>query len=304
MMFGGGRKKTSKSKKINKKSETDIQNQSEDKIKSVGGSEKSIEDVIQNTFNKIKFPGVTILTNFDLRTIPLSSFLWTEKTDGLRTQLIILDDKVYDKKGNTIMLLKENVELTILDTELLNDKYYVFDGCYVNGNNIINKTFNDRYTDITTFINKIDTTKLVIKSYQPVKNIAEILDFIQETVSPITKNNIDGAILQRTDLPFTATSAYKVKRPVMNTIDLKLKYIPEKGCFFLYSNINFQQWICLLNRLPKINRYSYQHTGVDLKSKNLPKTFLALFSSPFLEFAYLFKPRESWSRKGYKKEEH
>ena len=258
------------------------------------------------TDTNIQFPQVSILSNHVLRDIKISSFVWSEKTDGLRTEILIEGKNVMSYKDRkTLAKLKKDVKRTILNTELLNDHYYIFDGMMIDGKDVSDKVFLDRYSEIKLFVEKYDPSFTIfkIKDYQPITKTEYLEEFIQNTVSPITGNKIDGVILQRTDLPYNVLSSFKYKRPVMNTIDFMLKYIPEKGVFFLYLWGTYKNIVFNLQKLPKINRYSKIHTDVDLKSKKYPDKFLVLFSSPFMSKMHLFVPNEHWSKKGYKRDD-
>lgn len=359
----------------------------------------TMDEVLKN-LKTVMFPQVSIMTNQIIRMHPVYKFLWTEKTDGLRQILVFVGNAVCTNTGNHVANTKISYKLTILDTELLNGKNYVFDGCYVNGKNISDLPFSERIPYVETFVkafsdekeyDEINSTKqeftggdivenarldrlpmrdvhgrfiahkstkskskpksskrnptkqtskptvtpkprtgalptpkqlppistsqihaaekasdelvLTMKAYNEVKNIYEVIEFAQNTESPVTHNKIDGVIFQRTDLPYFVTSSYKLKRYVMNTVDFKIRYIPEKNIFFLYLWCSYKTFMTLLQRAPKTNRYSIQHTGVDLTQKSYPDKFLALFSSPFMAKAHLFVPREQWARKGYKQED-
>ena len=247
-----------------------------------------------------RFPQTGILTNALLRKVPLKDFVWTEKTDGLRTELFI-DGKTIKNTSGT---LKHNVKETIFNTEFLNKKYYIFDSPKVDGKDISDKHFLERYDIIKKFVENDNANGLLqVKTYSPIGRPEELTEFTNNTVSPKTKNKVDGVILQRTDVPYYTISSFKYKRPVMNTVDFMLKYVPETNSFYLYLYGSFIKLLYNLQRIPKTNRYSKKHTGVDLKSKTYPKEFLILFSSPFFSNAHLFKPNEHWHRKGYKKDD-
>lgn len=270
----------------------------------IGGSSSNSND--KTDLSNIQFPQVSILSNHVLRDIRISSFVWSEKTDGLRTEIIIEGKNVMSFKDRKVLAkLKKDVKRTILNTEFLNERYYIFDGMMIDGKDISEKTFLDRYSEIKSFVEKYDSSSAIfkVKDFQPVTKTEILEEFIQKTTSPTTGNKTDGVILQRIDLPYFTLSSFKYKRPVMNTIDFMLKYIPEKGVFFLYLWGTYKNVVYNLQKLPKINRYSKMHTGIDLKDKTYPNKFLVLFSSPFMSKMHLFIPNEHWSKMGYKKED-
>ena len=260
-----------------------------------------------NDTPRTKFPETSVLSNYILRLVPLKNFVWTEKTDGLRTEMSIVGKNITDIKTNKSINktpLRKPVKETIFNTELLNGKYYVFDSPKVDGVDVSSKLFLERYDAIKTFINTYNLNEILdTKTFLPIERPEALTEFIENTVSPITGNKIDGVILQRTDLPYNMVSAYKYKRPVMNTVDFMLKYVPETNLFYLYLYGSYTNVLFNLQRIPKTNRYSKKHTGVDLKDKKYPSPMLILFSSPFFANSHIFKPEEHWHRKGYKKED-
>lgn len=271
-----------------------------------GGTRETSEETSKETTQGVpqrfpqRFPQTGILTNALLRKVPLKDFVWTEKTDGLRTELFINGTTIKGAQSS----LKHSVKETIFNSELLNKKYYIFDSPKVDGKDISDKHFLERYEIIKKFVENDNAGgTLQVKTYSPIDRPEELTGFINNTISPKTKNKVDGVILQRTDVPYYTISSFKYKRPVMNTVDFMLKYVPEANTFYLYLYGSFIKLLYNLQRIPKTNRYSKKHTGVDLKSKTYPKEFLILFSSPFFSNAHLFKPNEHWHRKGYKKED-
>ena len=271
------------------------------KTKSKGG------EVLTTSTAQKQFPQTSVLTNYVLRATPLKFFVWTEKTDGVRTEISIEGKKVlnYNDKHKELAKLKKEASGTVLNTEFLNDKYYIFDSPKVNGKDISEKHFLERYEVIKEFIKEFDPDEKTfkLKKYDPITKLDELKEFIQNTVSPNTGANVDGVILQRTDLPYYSVSSYKYKRPVMNTIDFLLKYLPERGEFYLYLWGSYRNVVYNMQKLPKINRFSKRHTGVDLHDKKYPDKFPILFSSSLLANAHIFIPKEHWNRKGYKRED-
>ena len=265
-----------------------------------------IKDTSTKESTHNNFPQTGVLNNFILRTVPLRHFVWTEKTDGLRTELNIKGKNTTNIKTSESINIpfKHSIKETILNTEYLNNKYYIFDSPKVDGTDISSKHFLERYEIIKSFISSNDSNDILqLKQYSPITNPEELTDFIQNTTSPTTGNNIDGVILQRTDTSYWIQSSYKYKRPVMNTVDFMLKYVPESNSFYLYLYGSYTKLIYNLQRIPKTNKYSKKHTGVDLKDKHYPDSFSILFSSPFFANCHIFKPEEHWHRKGYKKDD-
>ena len=252
------------------------------------------------------FPQVGVLTNKILQTVPLENFVWLEKTDGLHCNLIIFNNTLYVVHKNDLDKVKDlNIKSTgqtVLDTELYEGKYYVFDASMIENEDISTLGFIDRMKKAEEFIGKHKISEMEIKKFEPVKNIKSLVEFInQNEISPITGNNIDGVVLQRIDLPYfnKYPTCYKLKRKVMNTIDFKLFYEKSEEVFYLYLYGSYYDVIKNRKKLPRINKYSKKHTGVDLNSGKLPNKLYVLFCSPYQEGLHKFKPRKTWDTNGY-----
>ena len=272
-----------------------------------GGKNKKIK---ANDINEIvipnNFPQVGVLTNKILQTVPLENFVWLEKTDGLHCNLIIFNNTLYIANKNNIDKVNDlNIKSTgqtVLDTELYEGKYYVFDASMIENEDISTLGFIDRMKKAEEFIGKHKITEMEIKKFEPIKSIKALVEFInQNEISPITGNRIDGVVLQRIDLPYfnKYPTCFKLKRKVMNTIDFKLFYEKSEDVFYLYLYGSYFDVIKNRKRLPRINKYSKKHTGVDLNSRKLPDKLYVLFCSPYQEGLHKFKPRSAWSTNGY-----
>ena len=287
----------------------------------VGSSKK------KNSVDEIKipdnFPQVGVLTNKILRTIPIENFVWLEKTDGLHCNLIIFDNILYvanksfntDKQNAHKMLVHNSMKLdkvknlpiksagqTVLDTELYKGKYYVFDASMIENEDISELGFVERMKKAEEFITKYKIPDIETKKFEPVKSIETLVKFInQNEVSPMTGNEIDGVVLQRIDLPYfnKYPTCFKLKRKVMNTIDFKLFYEKSEDVFYLYLYGSYFDVIKNRKKLPRINKYSKKHTGIDLNTGKLPNKLYVLFCSPYQEGLHKFKPRNTWNTTGY-----
>lgn len=252
------------------------------------------------------FPQVGVLTNKILQTTPLENFVWLEKTDGLHCNLIIFNNTLYIAQKKSIDKVNDlkikSTGQTVLDTELYEGKYYVFDASMIENEDISTLGFIDRMKKAEEFISKHKISEMEIKKFEPVKSIKSLVEFInQNEISPMTGNGIDGVVLQRIDLPYfnKYPTCFKLKRKVMNTIDFKLFYEKSEGTFYLYLYGSYRDVISNRKRLPRVNKYSKKHTGVDLNSGKLPDKLYILFCSPYQEGLHKFKPRSTWCTNGY-----
>ena len=282
------------------------------------------------------FPQVSVLTNNVLQKVPLNDFVWLEKTDGLHTNIIIFDNSLYDIRKNEVHKLmdipiplsqKKSItnSQTVLDTELYEDKYYVFDASMIEGEDISSLSFINRMNKANTFIQSLNSLfssstsisssststsptspfsiipTFIIKEFKEVTSLPELVQFVNTTaISPHTGNKIDGVIFQRVSVPYFETpTCFKLKRKVMNTIDFKIFYVEDSKSFYLYLYGSYNDILKNRKLLPRINPLSIKHTHVNLKSSRLPKSLYVLFSSPYEEGLHEFVPRYDWDTEGY-----
>lgn len=251
-----------------------FQNRSDTKIIMSGG----------NVYKK--FPQVAVMNNYILSKHNLDDFVYLEKTDGVHVNLLIKNDKLQHIKEYNNVYNK----YTILDAELYNDKYYIFDGCTIDGKDISELNYIDRMESIRKYVSKQKYDDVIIvKEYYPVNNIDEILEIVNNTeISTKTKNKIDGVIMQLINKKyFESPTCYKVKRSIMNTIDFELLYDEKNNIFKLYligykNNIDYN---CKL--LPKLNYYV---------EKDI---YHILFDNPYYDKLYEYFPSLTWNTTSY-----
>lgn len=261
------------------------------------------------------FPQVSVLTNYITQKVPSENFVWLEKTDGLHNNIIIENNKVYSIVNGSPQIISE-IELnsseflkrTILDTELYNGKYFIFDCAMIEGEDISGKFFKERMELAKQFIEKTNLTVFVMKEFYDIQSWKDLVSFVDKNnISPFTGNRIDGVVCQRIDKPYFCTvrdpGCFKLKRRVMTTTDFYLRYQDDEKRFYLYLSGNYKNYIYNLKYLPKNNEFMKKHTDVDTQIKELPSSFYILFSSPYQENLHLFRPRSYWSRNGYFKED-
>ena len=253
------------------------------------------------------FPQVSVLKNNIIQTVPKSSFVWLEKTDGVHNNIIIENNKVYSiVKGEPVYLFQiggdQFIKRSILDTEFYKGIYYIFDAAMIDGEDISNKFFIERMNCAKSLFSNYEKSHFILKEYYPIEDWAELLKFIENYTSPITKNVIDGVVCQRIDKPYFTTSrdpgCFKLKRKVMNTTDFYIRYQKNERVFFLYLYGPYKEYLFNLKKFPRINKYMKYHTGVDVNSR-LPKSMYTLFASPYEDGLHKFVPRKKWDTEGY-----
>jgi SAM-dependent methyltransferase len=172
------------------------------------------------------------LTHLDIKHLRVNDYVWLEKTDGVRE------------------MYKQND--SILDCEKYDNKLYCFDALVVKGVDVRNRSYEERM-DAAKKANLPDIT---VKSYNPVESIDSLIKYIQTNFkSPTTGHNIDGIILQERKKSYNSARVYKLKLPIMNTIDFRLKHV-EGNNFVLYSGGKFVNNSALQFSYPNIENCS------------------------------------------------
>ena len=155
------------------------------------------------------------LTHLDIKYLHVNDYVWLEKTDGVRE------------------MYKQND--SILDCEKYDNKLYCFDALVVKGVDVRNRSYEERM-EAAKQANLPDIT---VKTYKPVESVDELISYIQKNFkSPTTGHNIDGIILQERKKSYNSARVYKLKLPIMNTIDFRLKHVKDND-FVLYSGGKF-----------------------------------------------------------------
>lgn len=172
------------------------------------------------------------LTHLDIKYLHVSDYVWLEKTDGVRE------------------MYKQND--SILDCERYGNKLYCFDALVVKGIDVRNRSYEERMDAVK----RANIPDITVKSYQPVESVDELISFIQKHFkSPTTGHNIDGIILQERNKSYNSARVYKLKLPIMNTIDFRLKHVNDND-FVLYSGGKFINNSALQFNYPNIENCS------------------------------------------------
>ena len=262
------------------------------------------------------WPHPSVLSNSVLQTIPLDKFLYTEKIDGLNKHLLIFDKKVYTISKNPELSLIENLEFKdmkfsgdcIIETELYNDIYFIFDVCYLNKVDYTQKFIKERIESIKQYINELGP-KFKIKNYYEIPDLNFLLDYIKKDKSP-EGNDIDGVILQRVDKPyfqanFNDFNAYKLKPLYLNTVDFLIKYSHKYSDFELYLKGSYStDYYNNFKKFPK-KKFIYNIKNIN-KPINGQKTslrndskVLIFFDSPFYPNLGFMKIDKNWNKNNY-----
>ena len=202
-----------------------------------------------------------MLTNYVFYQHQPNEFVYLEKTDGKRTLLLIDENDIYKLTTyptlsltllNTINENKHNNLMrgfSLLDTELYDNKYYVFDAYAVDNVLVYNDNFNIRIQHINTFLRKCHEANILLnieckQIYEVNKyNINDIINMVNTVdYSEKTGHKIDGVVFQLVNTPYISfdksalnnTTTFKLKRRTLNTIDFMTKYDNSKRVYYLY----------------------------------------------------------------------
>ena len=240
------------------------------------------------------YPQVGVLTNYIFYQHTPEEFVYLEKTDGERTLLLIDEDDIYKLSTYpTLSLTKlDNVPtngqrssdiyklmrgFSLLDTELYNDKYYVFDAYAVDNVLVYNYDFKDRIQHIKTFLNKCHEANILtnIESKQiynvSKENVNDIINMVNTSdYSEKTGHRIDGVVFQLVNMPYvdntkkpSAITTFKLKRRTLNTIDFMVKYDADTDGRRPLANTKHVYYLYLQNKLFKCP-YWYNLHKVDI----------------------------------------
>jgi hypothetical protein len=258
-------------------------------------SDFKLNELIESTFDFRKTPQVNVLTNKIIDTIDLSNFVYLEKTDGLRTLLIFDSNVLYSyriKEGLSVIsdsILNSNLKF-VVDSELFEDKYYVFDVYYIN-QDIRELPFIERMNKFKKFLENSNSINNIIK----LKTYSEIdINKLSELINyGMTKRpNVDGIVFQSKegyslDEWLKKDYQYKLKPLELTTTDFLYKWIESEQCYYLYLIGTFGELLFNLRARPRCLQKAYTPLNIDLK--NIEKRsdgYLILFDTPLFENMY------------------
>lgn len=230
----------------------------------------------------------------------ITNYYITDKLDGMRAICYLSADGCFALTSKETALPIKSTSIYILDTELYNDHYYIFDVMVYNDEVIFDKPFSERLTYFDKVIKefasyKIFTTKPFIK----------LTDKYQQQLVAFKKEkkpyNVDGIVLTPEFGEYDTMRVYKYKPTEHLTVDFLIKKCPDKllgikpylptkenpNLYLLFCGISKNAYIRLGMRLIRIDE---MFPGLDYK--NLPDYFPVQFQPSDKTYAYIF-----WSDK-------
>ena len=192
------------------------------------------------------FPGVHNLeySEYKEKYYPPIGYYVMNKIDGLRTIIyfvngkcsVVTADKVFKYEVKDRLSSNSTADVTILDCELVithegTEKIYVFDICYIAGEDLRDEPFEVRITRIDEGIEIIKTiTELsnIEKQYMVLISGEDLKEKILEVKDRKVDFEKDGLILVQPGKPYVGTINLKWKPLESNTIDVLAKKAPRE----------------------------------------------------------------------------
>lgn len=124
--------------------------------------------------------------------------------------------------GKDVMEINPDAKYTVLDCEEYEKKYYVFDVLLLNGEDLMEKTYQDRLKVLEGY--KLPKN-CVMKEFFEIKQLTDLSIAFQRYYNDI---KIDGVIINDMSKSYNKTKAYKLKDIKYLTNDFLIKLIDQK----------------------------------------------------------------------------
>ena len=180
-------------------------------------------------------------------TLKNGSYVVCEKTDGVRNALVCttidgkkvsaLINRALDIRFVSLQFPKSAYMGTILDGELVDNYFMVYDAVMVSGVNVMSLDLLGRLEKISYFVKgilKLKKDPIVVKLKQFME--ASYINDFQEKVLPTLPYKTDGLVFTPVGDPVrigTHETMFKWKPRDMNTIDFQVKWRRDKWCLFV-----------------------------------------------------------------------
>jgi len=206
--------------------------------------EKTIMSFIHSAWETREyFPGPQPIS-IERKHFPIlkNSYVVCEKTDGVRHVLVSLmfgDKKIcalvnraFEMYVVSLNLPKSAYQGTILDGELVERDFLVYDSVMVSGTNVKNLDLFKRLEEAKKVVSKITRMKgdPVVPKMKTFFNLKDFKQFITEHIPTVTYN-IDGLVFTPINEPVktgTHETMFKWKPRINNTIDFQCKWLDNK----------------------------------------------------------------------------
>lgn len=224
----------------------------------------------------------------------IENFYVTDKTDGLRT-IVMIKDGVIKAVNNKVTTLGkfDKTSTYIFDAEFYNDKYYIFDVMVWNGVNLVNDSFEKRMTYFEKATKLTKEIHIVEKPFiRLTRNYAAQIKSLHQSKKPY---DVDGIVLTPSSGMYFSMVVYKVKPTNKLSVDFLIKkcppqllnikpYMPNgKNLYLLFCGVSKRVFLKL--RMEFVS--SYREIFPNINKHNLPDYFPVQFEPSDRRFAYL-----------------
>lgn len=227
----------------------------------------------------------------------ITDYYITDKVDGVRT-LLYISDGICKAVNTTINEFHVETKLvSLFDSEALKIgdtiNYYIFDVLMINGKNLMDKPFSDRYNSFKEAASLNERFKLKTFEKLDTNFQKQILKF----KSSVKTYPIDGIILTPSQEKYRDMKVYKYKPIDKLTIDFVIKKCPDKllgikpyvikpnkTLYILFCGINKEAFINMRCKFIKF----YQDIFPKIDPKYLPQYFPYQFQPSNCTYAHLY----------------
>lgn len=248
-----------------------------------GFDTKSFEK-LKSKIDITQTPQVGILTNEVIKKVPMESFVWLDKTDGIRNLIACIDKKffIYTAVGGLEHIKDvEFDDVFIADSENFNGKHLIFDVYYVN-KDVRDLEFIDRMKAGEEFLKTHPIKGVEVKKFHEVKDWAKLIDY-----ATTRREGTDGVVLQLKEAYEDPWSkgyySYKLKPKELITTDFLVKKIPGTKIFQLYLTGKAFDIVANLKKAPRIDKFTQEFFGYESHNLDFHQSYNVLFASPLFE---------------------
>lgn len=257
-----------------------------------------LEKLKSESFNFTKCPQVGLLTNTVLSTMNYNNFVYSDKMDGVRYLLIYYNGDVYSYQTVEKLKLREHATnfklgLTIIDGEIIDDNYYIFDCYYFNNEDVRTEYYVSRLKHVNNELKslKLQTLNLSLLQYSEITDFDKLIKYSQDF-----HEHKDGIVIH-SKMPFNIidnkfdTSVfyqYKLKPNKLNTIDFVYREI-RPGVYYIYLYGTADELLFNLKNRPRYDKFSQDIYSYDSQKFNPNKKYYILFSTPYHENIFKVK---------------
>jgi hypothetical protein len=202
----------------------------------------------------------------------------------------------------------KDLGLTIMDTELYNGVYKIFEVYAYNGvifyhgyskDDLIEVGYLQRMEQYTLTI-----SDMILKPIHKIDSWDSMLDYVHSThVGQDSGDIIDGIIVQDRKL----FKSYKVKPVRLNTVDCMLVWNQGLSCYYLYLRAKAGELIAAMKKHIKGDKFGMDMFNYNIKQLDFKESYNILYDIPYKANNYIFKPLANWDKtdqaKQYRQEE-